>query len=155
MKSQSSIASWIFGKRTRQRKRMKTMEFNIATWNIQSMLQAGKMEEIAVELKKYNIKITALQEVKWPHDGWIKKKNYILYSGLKTSRVQHGTGFLITGCATQCIIGFEPINERMCKLRIKGKFHNMTLISEYAPTEDENKRNVEDEQILYQVVGCV
>jgi len=133
------MAGWIFGKQTRQRKRMKTMEFNIATWNIRSMLQAWKMEEIADELKKYNIQITALQEVKWPHDGWIKKKNYILYSGLKTSNGQHGTGFLITGCATQCIIGFEPINKRLCKLRIKRKFHNMTLISVYAPTEDENK----------------
>jgi hypothetical protein len=68
------------------------------------MLQSGKMEEIADELKKYNIQITALQEVRWPPDGWIKKKNYtLLYSGLKTSKGQHGTGFLITGCATQCI----------------------------------------------------
>jgi len=35
-----------------QRKRMKTMELNIATWNVRSMLQAGKMEEIADVLKK-------------------------------------------------------------------------------------------------------
>jgi len=74
MKVQSSIAGWIFGKQTRHCKRMKTMEFNIATWNVRSMLQAGKMEEIAYELKKYNIQITALQEVRWPHIGWIKKK---------------------------------------------------------------------------------
>jgi hypothetical protein len=114
MKSQSNIASWIFGKRTRQCKRIKTTEFNIATWIVQSVFQAGKMEEIADELKKYNIQITALQEVRWPHDGWIKKKN-ILDNGLKTSKGQHGTGFLITGCATQCIIGFELINESMCK----------------------------------------
>ena len=78
MKSQSSTAGWLFGKRTRQRKRMKTKEFNIATWNVRSMLQAGKMEEIADELKKCNIQITTLQEVRWPHDGWIKKKNYML-----------------------------------------------------------------------------
>jgi len=71
-KSQSIIAGWIFGKRTFQRKRMKTREFNIVTWNVRSMLQAGKMEEIADELKKYNIQITALQEVRWPHDGWIE-----------------------------------------------------------------------------------
>jgi hypothetical protein len=32
---------------------MKTTEFNIATWNVRSMLQAGKLEEIADELKKY------------------------------------------------------------------------------------------------------
>jgi exonuclease III len=109
------------------------------------MLQAGKMEEILHELKKYNIQITALQEVRWPQDGRIKKKSYtLLYSGLKTSMGQHGTGFLITGCATQCILGFEPINERMCKLRIKRKFYNITIISVYAPTEDENKRRAED-----------
>ena len=140
MKSQSSIAGWIFGKLTKQRKRMKTTEFNIAKWNVRSMLQAGEMEEIADELKKYNIQIRALQEVRWPHDGWIKEKNYtLLYSVLKTSKGQHGTGFLITGNATQCILGFEPIIERMCKLRIKGRFCNMTIISVYAPAEDENK----------------
>jgi len=33
-------------------------------------------------------------------------------------------------------MGFDPINERMCKLKIGGKFYNLTLISAYAPTED-------------------
>jgi len=32
----------------------------------------------------------------------------------------------------------------MCKLRIRGKFCNMIIMSVYAPTEDENKRNAED-----------
>ena len=135
---------------------MKSTEFNIATWNVQSMLQAGKMEEIAYELKKYNIQITALQEVRWPHDCWIKKKNYtLLYSGLKASKGQHGTGFLITGWATQCIIGFERIKERMCKMRIKGKFYNMTFISIYAPTENENEQNAEEVERFYNKLSDV
>ena len=47
------------------------------------------------------------------------------------------------------MLGFEPINERMCKLRIKGKSYNITIVSVYAPTEDENKRNSEDVERLY------
>ena len=42
---------------------MKTKEFNIATWTVQCVLKAGKMEKIADELKKCNIQMTALQEV--------------------------------------------------------------------------------------------
>jgi hypothetical protein len=34
------------------------------------------------------------------------------------------------------IMSFTPINERICKLRIKGKFLNITLIKAHAPTEE-------------------
>jgi hypothetical protein len=52
-----------------------------------------------------------MQGVRWPQDGWNKEENYtLLYSSLKTSKGQNGTEFLITGFATQCILGFETIN---------------------------------------------
>jgi exonuclease III len=92
----------------------------------------------------------------WPQDGWIKKKNYtLLYSGLKTSKRQHGTRFLTTGCVTKCILGFEHINEIMCKLRIKGKFHNMRIIILCSPTEDENKRSAENVERFYNKLSDV
>jgi len=47
------------------------------------------------------------------------------------------------------MLDFEPINERMCKTIIKGKFYIMTIISVYAPTEDENKRNAENVERFY------
>ena len=37
------------------------------------------------------------------------------------------------------IPGFEPISDRICKLRVKGKFHNMALINTYAPTKDKEE----------------
>jgi hypothetical protein len=46
------------------------------------MLQAGKLHEIADELIKYNMQITAQQEVRWAESGWIRKKNYyFMYCG--------------------------------------------------------------------------
>ena len=36
-------------------------------------------------------------------------------------------------------MGFEPINERICKLRLKGKYHNITIINIYALTEEKDE----------------
>jgi hypothetical protein len=36
-------------------------------------------------------------------------------------------------------LGFEPNNERLGRLRIRGKFHNITIIGAYAPTEDKDE----------------
>jgi hypothetical protein len=37
------------------------------------------------------------------------------------------------------ILRFEPISDCICKLRVKGKLCNVTLINIYAPTEDKEK----------------
>ena len=37
------------------------------------------------------------------------------------------------------ILGFEPISDRIRKLRVKGKFYNIILINVYAPNEDKEE----------------
>jgi len=41
------------------------------------------------------------------------------------------------------VIGFEPYNVCLCKVRIKGKYNNITLINVYAPTEDHTEETKE------------
>ena len=53
------------------------------------------MAEIADELLKYDLDITALQEIRWKGYGRIKKPRYtLLYSGAEKQGEQ-GVGFLI------------------------------------------------------------
>jgi exonuclease III len=47
-----------------------------------------------------------------------------------------GIGFYVKKEIAKHIVGFEAVSERICKLRIKGKYGNITLISVYAPPED-------------------
>jgi hypothetical protein len=71
---------------------------------------------------KTQIEILAIQEVRWPGKGQINKKDYqFFYSGTKEKTGQAGTGFLIMKKMQKYIISYELHNERLCKLRIKGK----------------------------------
>jgi endonuclease/exonuclease/phosphatase family metal-dependent hydrolase len=112
------------------------IKIKLATWNIRTMLQVGKMMEIAEELLRYEIDITAIQEVRWKGSGEINKQHYTVYYSGAEKQGAHGVGFIITKKMKNCCMGFEPINERICKLRLRGKFYNLTLISAYAPTEE-------------------
>ena len=42
---------------------------------------------------------------------------------------QTGTDFIVTKKALKYNVGFEPYNEQICKLRIKDKYNNITLIN--------------------------
>jgi len=50
------------------------------------------------------------------------------------------------------ILSFELYNAKLCKLRIKGKFNNLPIISVHAPTEEksdeEKEKFYEDLQIV-------
>jgi len=54
-----------------------------------------------------------------------------------------GTCFKLHKDARKNIIGFEPENGRISKIRIKGKFYNTTVINAYAPTEESVPEGIE------------
>ena len=72
--------------------------------------------------------------------GKINKKNFsVIYSGPENRRGQYGTGFIILRKVKESILEWEPVNDRLCRIKIRGKFSNLTIISAYAPTEDKGE----------------
>ena len=59
---------------TRLRQRIRTTDLTFGTWNVQTMLQPGKMTEIADEVLRLGIDLVALQEIRWQGQGEINKK---------------------------------------------------------------------------------
>jgi len=101
------------------RKRTRYTEITLATWNIQTMLQPGKMKEITEEIDKAREDVVAVQEVCWQGQGRIDKKNFSLfYSGPKERTGRYGTGFIINAKIRKSFHSFKPISDRLCKLRL-------------------------------------
>jgi Metal-dependent hydrolase len=81
--------------------------------------------------------VVALQEICWKSRGLIKKPKFnIYYSGNADRQGNRGVGFIVSKKASRSVLGFTPICERICTLQIKDKFHNITFVNVYAPTED-------------------
>ena len=58
------------------------------------------------------------------------QKNFVnLCSGHKNDKHEFGTGFCISTHNVHNLLDFEPVNERICKIEIKLKYYNLTLIS--------------------------
>ena len=76
----------------------------------------------------------------WPWKGNVIKKNYmILYRGHKSNKHEFGTLFCISRHIIHNLLDFEPVNERICKIRVKLKYYNLVLISTNTPTEEKDE----------------
>ena len=64
-KTQRGIAGQMTLGRPRHVKRMKSESIEIGTWNVNTTLKAGKMQEIADQITGSQIQIVALQEIRW------------------------------------------------------------------------------------------
>jgi hypothetical protein len=111
-------------------------EILMGTWNVQTMLQPGRMVDIAQEIINFNLDLVALHEIRWQGQGRIDKSKYtLIYSGPSNKTGPLGTGFILTKRIRDSLLEVEPMNGRLCRIRIKGIFRNITIIAAYAPTE--------------------
>ena len=113
------------------------MVMRFGNWDVRIPRQAGNMNVIAEEVERYKMDVAALQEVRWKAKGSIRKPKFTLhYSGNEDRQGNRGVGFIASKKASRSVLGFSPTCEGICTLRIKGKFHNITFVYVYSPTED-------------------
>jgi hypothetical protein len=61
---------------------------------------------------------------------------YNIYTSSLANNHEFGTAFLVDSKFNHMVKNFIPINERLCVIRIKGRFFNYSLINIHAPTND-------------------
>lgn len=124
----------------------------IGTWNVQSQTyRPGGLRKLTAQLKDSRIDIAAIQESAYNKDAQNTRYNgYTIYHS--SNRREHvlGTAFLVANRLQHLVLNFLPVDERMCVLRLKGRFKNYSIINVHAP---HNEADDADKDAYYEKLG--
>ena len=84
-----------------------------ATWNVRSLHRDGALEDLVAETTRYNIDVTAIQEMRWKNTGSRTVREGTFYWSGKGTH-EEGTGFFIKKQYASAVLEFEPISSQIC-----------------------------------------
>jgi hypothetical protein len=112
------------------------MEKRLGTWNVRTVYKAGGLKAVLPQIQHYYTQITAVQEPRWMgKEAWGTKAHTILQSGNQEGKREFGVTCIVNKDMKGNILAFTPVNHRICVLRMKTRFFNLSFINVHAPTE--------------------
>lgn len=111
----------------------------IGTWNVRTLLQTGKLNQLIRNADQYRMDILGVQEVRWTGRDSTKVEDWeLFYSGRDDNQHIEGVGLLLSQKARRALLMVEFVNERLMRARFRAKHTNLTVVVAYGPTEDKN-----------------
>ena len=108
-------------------------EIRVGTWNVNTLGQPGKFDNIKKEAKRLKVNIMGVSEVRWTGVGQLEDKNEkFIYSGRNTRN--YGVGVLVSRELAGAITAWWPVSDRIIYVKIQGSLININLLQIYAPT---------------------
>ncbi|BHF83863.1 hypothetical protein SprV_0902701100 [Sparganum proliferum] len=122
----------------------------IGCWNVRTFLDPGTQSLTARSLHQYNVDVCCLSEVRLPDSGSReikipKVESYftLYHSGPRDPSGRHGVAIALSQQADLALLAWEPVNDRMAYVRLKGHFTNISIVAVYAPTSAAEQRDKE------------
>ena len=95
------------------------------------------------EMGRNGIDLIEISETKWKGIGQVKYDDYSVYVSGKDKIERKGVEFICTEKIKKCVLGFNPINDRIITIRIQGKPINFIIIQVYAPTSTADEEEMD------------
>lgn len=107
----------------------------IGTWNAKSLYAAGKTHNIINEMKRMNINILGVSEVRWPSSGQVNIGDHTMYyAGNAEPHHYNGVAIIVDKESNKSVKNFIPLSDRAALLQIKAYPRDINIIQVYAPT---------------------
>ncbi|XP_008486054.1 craniofacial development protein 2-like, partial [Diaphorina citri] len=124
----------------------KGKESRFATWNVRTLLQNSKLENLKEEMKKMNIDVLGFAEMRWPNDGdfWLGEYRVIHSGTIENKPGQGGVGVMLTKELGKRVKGYVHRKGRIILVKIDTKPVDTVIIQIYMPTTQHGDSAIEE-----------
>lgn len=115
----------------------------VATWNVNTLYQAGKYDNLKQEMTRMRLDVVGVSEVRWTGVGRCDGGGVeFVYSGGEEH--QRGVGVMMTKKVARCMKGYMAVSDRVLLVKLAGKPIDINIIQVYAPTTDHTEEELDE-----------
>ena len=143
-----SLAQWTSCDSEGKRAPSSSDLWKIATWNVRSLYQKGKLANVCKNMHMLKIDILGISKAFWKGNGKFMcelpngKKFEVMYSG--TVKHRKGVAFIIGKRIINSVLSYQAVSERHMTLKVSGRARNVLVHQIYAPNMDDDVEEVEN-----------
>ncbi|XP_014286812.1 craniofacial development protein 2-like [Halyomorpha halys] len=127
-------------------------KYYFGTYNIDFLIQVGKLKQIRAELKRLKISVMGLQETRYTDTEALESGDFKIYKGPPDKKIMRGmphlgTAFIVDKKFLNTVVGFKEVSSRLSLLTKK-----YTTINAHAPINEDNKKNSEKVEQFWEIL---
>ena len=123
-------------------------QYCIGTWNARSMNQ-GKLEVVKQEMASVNVDILGISELKWTGMGEFNSDDHHIYYCGQESLRRNGVTIMVNKRIQNAVLRCSFKNDKMISVLFQGKPFNITVIQDYALTNNGEKLKLDGSMKTY------
>jgi hypothetical protein len=122
--------------------------YKIGTWNVRTLNQGGKLENLKKEMQKNAVSVLGVSEVWWKGRGEIRSGDYtVYYSGV--DRAERGVAIVVHKSVVKSVVKKSMYSYRLIAVKLKAEPVSILIVQVYMPISDHEDDKVED---LYDII---
>ncbi|CAH2107939.1 unnamed protein product [Euphydryas editha] len=120
-------------------------EHRIGTWNVRGLLKPGKLSIVEKEMENHKLSILGISETHMRGKGHFKTAmgNTMYFSGTPDSSL-HGVGIVVPSKLNCCVLGYNPVSERIVTLKLNTRPCALNIVQIYAPTSQCSDEEIDE-----------